>query len=282
MNTEGSLSDDHESIPLEDEHEVFAVVTEDLDLASLQDFSAWQSAYQSLMAKSIGYAHWLLRSKEWRLVYNVAEDRFRLFELTLPAEIEDFATKPNATYHTVKVSGVMNVKAERLMYVIADHDSDTRLKWDSDDLASISEVQTFKTDRGDIKVVLSEIKSPFPLIANRVVLGIMWRGYTAATKTYKLIFRSTIHWLYKVAEHQVALDGLIAVVVRVLDSPTPSCEVIIVAHLSLGGTVPSVLVGLLKERLRQRLELYERVTKRWNDYYGPSRNPKLIANRKKT
>lgn len=280
MNTDTSLdSDEEEVIPLSTPPPVRPPPAPEIIAAAQQDFSAWESAYKRLMAKTIGYAHWLLTNKNWSLL---GDDHFRLFEMEIPSNNIEFVTKPNYTYHAVKVSGIMNVRAERVMYVIKDHDPDTRLTWDGEDMVSIQEMQTFKTDGGDIKVVQSEVRSPFPLIGNRIALGIQWVGYTAATRTHKLVFRTTTHWLYRVPPEQVALDGMVCVVVRALDTPNecPSCEVTLVSYMSLGGTVPSILVNLLKERLRLRFALYERVAKKWDQYYGPERDPKLLKNRK--
>lgn len=281
MNTDDSIaSDDKEEIPLSSPRpKVVAEPSVEIITAAQQDFSAWEAAYKRLMAKTIAYSHWLLTNKSWSMV---GDDQFRLFEMEIPPNKVEFATKPGAAYHAVKVSGIMNVRADRVMYIIKDHDPDTRLSWDAEDMVSMQEMQTFKTDGGDIKVIQSEVRSPFPLMGNRILLGIQWVGYTAATRTHKLVFRTTTHWYYRVPAEQVAMDGMICVVVRALDSPveSPSCEVTLVSYMSLGGTVPGVFVGLLKERLRLRFALYERIAKKWNHYYGPERDPKLLKNRK--
>jgi hypothetical protein len=275
MNTEVSLSDG-ESVELE----APTTTSADVEESSKQDFSAWQSAYIGLMARSVGYVHWMLKSQDWNLIYNSVDenDKFRLFDLTLPPDTE-FAKIPGGTYYAVKVMGVIAAPAEQVAHIIKDHDEDTRMRWDSEDMVSVQELQTFKTEKGDIKVVQSEVRSPFPLVANRILLGIMWKGYTAKTNTHKIVFRSTSHWYYRVPEDKVAADMMVGVIVRGLASPEPSCEVIIVTFGSLGGSVPNMLVDSLKERLRQRMSLYERVAKRWDFYYPPNTDPK--KNRKK-
>lgn len=277
MNTDKSLSSDddddgEEVIELsprkkKDKEEVYP----ELEEASKQDFSAWEDSYKKLMGKTINEFHVLLKHKEWELIIsNDEEESFRLF-----SQIGD--------EQCAKVTGILNARAERVFYVIKDQDPDTRLKWDGEHMKSMCELQTFKTSQGDIKVVHSEIKSPFPLYAERVSLGIQWCGYNAKTRTHKLVFKTTQHWLTKIPSDKVAINGLVGVIVRALDNPesTPKnpkeqCEVIIIVQMDVGSTK---YLGVLKEFLRQRLHLYERVAINWKQYYE-GRNPKLLENRK--
>lgn len=279
--------DELEDIPLEKDPPLTPVDPVLLE-ASKQDFSAWEDAYKKLMGVTIGQFQWLLKYPHWNIILSSNEhEPFRLFEANISTK-DNPAALMQGPYHCLKVTGVLRARAERVFYVIKDQDPDTRLKWDSEFMVSMCELQTFKTDQGDIKVVQSEIKAQIPMAANRISLGIQYASYNSRTRTHRLVFRTTQHWHYRIPEDRVPINGLVGVIVRALDppaqpkgasNPSPMCEVIIIMYMNVGGNIPSPIVESLKEWLRERLHLYERVAIAWKAYYE-GKDPRLLKNRK--
>ena len=229
-----------------------------------ENVRSWVDAYKKLMHQSVNNFHSLLASKSWRIIpdpFVSAEKNVLLFECD---------KNLSHGFYTLKAQAVLNVRPERLMFVIRDHNEDTRLPWDSEYVTACKELDNFQTDEGEIKVVTSTVKLPIPLVWPRYNLGIAWYGYDPKTRIYKYVFRSTQHRKHACPKESVSTIALIGVIIRTLESSSsPECELIIVAHVNPGNSFPPMIVnGYCKEWLRDRVRLYERVTKEWKKYYG--------------
>ncbi len=233
-----------------------------LTKASNADADAWCEAYKKLMAKSIGQIHVLLAKQSWNIIEPAG--RINLYER--PAE-------PH--YYTLKAVAILNVRPERLLYVMNDHDQRTRLPWDSKNIDACHEWESFMCDQGKIRVVSSQvIMMNMPLVWNRSLLGIQWSAFDPVTRTYKLVFRSTQHRFHRNKEGTVAVNALVGAVIRVLDTKK-TCELNIVMHVNPGDGLPTVLAEQCKKWLRSRIELYEKVVLDWDTYYGKKNDPKV-------
>lgn len=110
-----------------------------IEEASKQDFAVWEDVYKKLMASSINQFHLLLRDSDWNMVLpQTATENFRLFE---------------SGAQRVKVTGILQARGERVFWAIKDQDPETRMQWDGEHMKTMSELQTFKTKEGDIKVI---------------------------------------------------------------------------------------------------------------------------------
>jgi hypothetical protein len=221
-----------------------------LTAASKEDTEAWQLAYVDLMRRSIHEVHalWGAPRDEWTLVPDTRNVGVQLFERD----------------GGFLVRCVLRGRAERYAHVIRDHCAETRLRWDSEFVRASEELECFCTPAGDIRVVRSTLISGFPGIADRDLLGILWAGYDGVARTHKIIFRTTQHWF-----HRPQLEGraLIGVLVRQLDDG--NTEVCCSASgFTMGASVPDFVADVVRERIRDRFRLYERVVKQWRDYYG--------------
>lgn len=232
-----------------------------LTKASKEDIGAWVAAYQKLMAKSIKQFHVLLLTTSWAIVEPVKNVML----------YQRYAEK---NYYTFKVTAVLNVRPERLAYVINDHNESTRMPWDEKNIKSCREWESYDCGgQGKIRFVSCEVYMKMHLVWNRSLQGIMWSSFDAATRSYTIIFRSTQHRLHRCPDKTVAVNALIGVVIRMTDKKNV-CEVTIITHINPGDSLPSVLVDGYKEWLRERVDLYERVTKEWDTYYGARNDPK--------
>jgi hypothetical protein len=99
------------------------------------------------------------------------------------------------------------------------------------------------------------------------MLGIEWSGYNRATRVYKYVFRTTQHRTVTPDPNCVAVIGLVAALIRVIEPAR--CELILVLHINPGNKFVDPLATMCKPWLRNRVELYRRVVEHWNDYYGP-------------
>lgn len=229
-------------------------------LSDLTD--AWVNAYKSLMEKSIDQFHTLLggTQKSYKLVSQ--RDRVSLYERN---EGKTYG------YYTWKTTAVFDVYADRLFWVIKDFRNETRLKWDSQSTVSVDELESFDTSHGPIRVYKMEEKYNLPLFWNRIFLGIGWKHFNRQTNTYKFIFRTTQHRLYKCPPKKVNVVCLFGVVIRVLDKPN-RCECNIIQFMNPGDSVPAPVVEMLRNRFFEKMFLYESVAKNWKEYYHHSRD----------
>lgn len=238
-----------------------------LECASREDTSAWFDAYRRLMSESIQQVHVMLASPGWKHLCapSPEEERVHIYELT---------NELYPSFHTLRARAALNVRPERLMWVIRDHDEDTRLVWDWERTVSCSERERFDSPEGSIHVIESRFKmGGIPLVWDRYAMGIYWCGYDPKTRAYKYVFRTTQHRLFKCPSDCVGVIALVGVIVRHLEDPS-QCEMAMVVHANAGDRLPSYIAGICKEWMRERIFMYERVAQQWSTYYGPSADPK--------
>jgi hypothetical protein len=222
----------------------------------------WIEAYKKLMHTSIKNFHVLLLSRSWvALPQNFVDNN-------TPVQLFECDRNSSHGFYTLKAHAVLSVRPERLMYIIRDHNEDTRLKWDKEHTEACKELESFTTTEGEIKFVMSRVKTNIPLLSSRYNLGVSWYGYDRKTQIYKYVFRSTQHRHYKCPTDAVNTISLCGVIIRTLENK--QCELFIVVHVNPGNSFPSTLAnGICKEWLRERVWLYERVARDWDKYYAP-------------
>lgn len=237
----------------------------DLEEITIQK-DAWREAYEKLMNKSINTFYALLVSKSWKLIESSSSSSSVLL----------FESNRNTAqgFYTLKTQAVLDVRPERLMYVIRDHNPDTRLPWDNEYVKESCELDCYQTKDGEIKVVSTLIETGIPMISPRFQMGIAWYGYDAKTECYKYIFRSTQHKMHKCPNDAVNVISLIGVLVKTLRCEEKRIsQLFIVVHVNPGNNFPSGIAhGFCKEWLRDRVGLYNKVAgEGWSTYYENKR-----------
>ncbi len=257
-----------DEIPLHD-MPALPPVEPSIEAASKENNSEWHQSYKTLTGTAIAYILQLALddSKKWTIVEPV--ERISLFERPVDA----------GGHYTFKVHGVVQGRADRYLYVIKDHDKDTRCAWD-DNVSNVQQLETYMALEGNITIVRSTVKSPIPrIIAPRLLLGVQWTDYDPELRTHKLVFCSAQHPFYKcLPEDGVEANARIGVILHQLDKG--QCELTLFVRFKPGGSLSSIWIDRYKEALRQRVYLYERVVQGWDTYYGPTRDPKKVENRK--
>jgi hypothetical protein len=253
----------------------------------------WVAQYMTLMGRAIAHTHQLATledAAEWALVPDETGmgDRISLFE-----------RKPNGPSHgffTLKARGVVHGRSERYAYVIRDHDPETRLAWDRyDGITKVQQLESYLTDQGTLELVQTRIAAPSwiasVLVYDRYALGVQNTTFNRALGLHKYVFRSVPqHPHYSCPADAVPVDATVGVYVRALDGGgvggggpahgPPSCELTLIVHVNVGGWLPPLYVERYRERVRERVYVWERAVERWNEYYGRGRDPKNIKNRK--
>jgi len=234
---------------------------------------AWRDSYLKLMDQSIKRVHMLIRTQRWiehepppKCLY----PHIKLYERQC---------SPSQGYYTLKVEAVLQCRAERLHYVIRDHNLETRMRWDATYLVDIGQHESYLGKKETVDVAYSEVNLGIPGVANRYMLGIHWNGYNEENDSYTYVFKTTCHQTYRCPDDKVNALGLIGTVVRTFDNPL-QCQVIMAVHLNPGDKFPALLANQLKEWLRDRMARYEYVVKHWNQYYKRTDDPTKIENRK--
>lgn len=285
---EVSLNDDATQAPYElEELELSRRVGKE---GGEENNNAWLEAYKKLMNKSIQTFYSLLGSKAWKPILNTFIDS-KLSSSLYPVFLFECDRNAAHGFYTLKAQAILNVRPERLMYVIRDHNPDTRLAWDSEYVKECKELDCYQTTEGEIKVVSTRVSmGGIPMLSDRFNMGITWYGYDDKTESYKYVFRSTQHKLHKCPSGAVNVISLMGVFVKTLIQNEESAsslgllesdnrlsrrisELFIVVHVNPGNSFPSTIAnGFCKEWLRDRVRLYEKVAgEGWKKYYQQPR-----------
>jgi hypothetical protein len=244
-----------------------------MDDAIESNMIAWRDSYFKLMNTSIKQFHKLLKLRIW--------DKIEIPNYSPHAHIDLFQKKnsPNQGFYTLKVECVIKCRAERVHYLIRDHNKETRMRWDRPYLVDIGQHETYMGSREQVDVVYSEIDMKIKGVSNRYMLGIQWQSYNQDNDSYTYIFKTTCHQRFRAPKDRVNVMGLFGTIVRTMDDPL-YCHLIMVAHVNPGDKFPSFLANQLLERFRERAARIEHVAKHWNSFYFKSDDPTKIENRK--
>ena len=183
----------------------------------------------------------------------------------------------------LQVKGIVNGRASRYFHVIRDHEQDTRLPWDKENITMCKEHETYKADEGDIVVVESVWRSRHPrLFSDRRAFGILSSVYNAEQETYSLYFCSETHLRFGSASNSVDTQVLLGIVLRKIDKHQTEISIVLRVDPKVSNfSVMSIMfANEYKEELRKRVQLYERVVQQWDLFYGPKRDPKKLENRR--
>lgn len=230
----------------------------------------WHARYKKLIANAIHFSNALKKQTVWELVEPV-DGRVSLLER--PVDKRGF--------YTFQVTGVLEGRAERYFHILNDHQQATRGKWDTEDvLDGMDQYETYCSEEGKITVVQSTIKSPMPqLAAHRFLFGIRWSEYISASCSYVIVFQTCDHPLLRMpADGRVAAHAMLRADIEPINDNKQSIVTLTVYFHpggGGGGVGVSLCIHRYKERLRQRMYLYERVVAAWDTYYGPDRDPKV-------
>jgi len=242
----------------------FSIAEAEADEAS----EDWKIAYHKLMHESVRTADVLFAAQAWKALDDNIE--VQLSEANYGGSYGFYSLKAHALLE--------GVRGERLMHIIQDHESKTRLAWDSEHVTYVKVIEHVVVKQETIRVVQSQVNSGFPKVWPRSLLGIDWYGYDRKSRVYKYVFRTTQHRSVSTAKQQqtVAVIGTIGVIVRLVDrsSSSPRCELIIVVNINPGDSFPAFLANTCKFWLRDRVLLYARVARDWNKYYGSEKKNK--------
>lgn len=187
-----------------------------------------------------------------------------------------------------KVSTVVKGRGERFMWVIRDHDKDTRLVWDSREISSVQQLETYRPQEGDIDVVKCEVRSPYPLLmSNRLLLGVQQVRYNPDFRTHTYVYHTAFHYYY--SEHlketihkNCVLIPNVLVCVWLSPMEGGECRLKMVVCIDAGNLWAStpLVNASYPEKLCERILLWQRVVSEWDTYYGKASDPKLPENRK--
>lgn len=215
-----------------------------------QKNSYWLTLYKKLVQDSVKQVREMIENRTW--VPFVVEPTLQMYYID-----------PMYSHYSFKIVAFMEgIRAERLRYVLMDHDPKTRMQWDADYVKQVALIESFNDD-DRIQVVESIVDLGIPLVWSRTFLGIQWYKFDAKTKSYIGIFKTTSsHPTHLPQQRTVLVNGLIGFTIR------GACELTLVAYLNPGDSLPKELVNSWRHYLVERVQLYEQVVHNWNKYYS--------------
>ncbi len=242
-----------------------------------KDSEIWRIEYIKLLRKSVMESNALIKSvtqddHEWRLVCDPSTIGGIMFY--------ERQTYQQSGYYTYSMHAVFDVRPERYLYVLRDHNWTTRKQWETTNYVThVNDLGSFDMPNSQhpIRVVRSDVTLRIPLMWTRVLLGVDWYYYDADAAVFNYVFRTTQHSKHRCEADKVAVIALIGVVIRQLTSKK-QCEVRMVMQFNPGDSVSAIVVDKMKMQLPERMRLYATVAAQWDKYYGTKNQEKQSIN----
>lgn len=233
------------------------------DAADVIDYGSLHESYKKVMGTAL-QTFLRLRATPitgWTLLrYEVAE-----FD---PVTISKAATGE------VRISGILSGPARRYAYAMRDYDRDTRLSWDNSTEA-VKEHHAFHSGEGKLHYVECTTRHRAAL---RWSAGILFAYYDEGVDEHRVTFCSVDHPLFRCPAGATPLAAdrwTLFAKDTCTQKDARRCEVTIIISQREGGIDED-----LPEMMRSRLYALETAVTKWDLYYGPSRDPKKLENRK--
>lgn len=276
---------DFEEIELNDDIKVQAPLPQAYPSRLMEEASKisggeWQDAYKRRVGETYQRGFALMEEDEegWELLAtnNEGAHPILLFERSAPNE------------RIFKVSTVVQGRGERFMWLLRDHDADTRLAWDARDVVSVQQLETYRPEEGDIDVVKCEVRSPYPLlVANRLLLGVQQVRYDASLNTHTYVYHTAPHYYFtdhlkETVHRKCVLMPHLLVCVWLSPMERGECRLKMIVCVNAGnmGIMSPLINATYPEKLCAQVLLWQRVVREWDTYYGRDKDPKLLENRK--
>jgi hypothetical protein len=216
----------------------------------------WCQHYKKLIQDTIKKVANLMNADNWTPI--IVEQRIQL--LTLGVSYNHYSYKWIAS---------IEARAERFLFVMMDQNPQTRKKWDtSPAIKEITELETFETSEGRIKVVNTTVgpENVHP-VWDRCFFGISWCKFNRDTQTYTFVFHTTSsHRARLPPPNTVQVCGFVGGYLRIMEKGT--CELHMVAYINPGDSLMTAFVHACHGAMVERIKLYEHVAKNWNKFYG--------------
>ena len=158
---------------------------------------AWRDAYFKLMDRSIKDFHALLQLRNWQKIDPPQK---------CPCPHVDLFEKkgsPSQGFYTLKVESILKCRKERIHYLIRDHDLETRMRWDGDNLVDVGQCRSYLGSQEQVDVVYSRVNVNIKGVYDRYFLGIRWNSYNQENDSYTHVFRSTTYDSHRVPDDTV-------------------------------------------------------------------------------
>ena len=178
----------------------------------------------------------------------------------MPIPCDDENRKRVKLYEATGEKGEYLLKAQvhfadcdqrKLLELNIDNFFETRDQWETGELMGIEQVQQFVVERINVVRYWIEI----PVITNREFLGIQWWFKTKKHKSIILFFKSIEYDEFFPCDTSKYVRGTCMSTMRI----SKKGLVTVYTHVHPNGAVPSMILPLWKEKLRDRMLLYEKV-----------------------
>ena len=241
----------------------------------------WQEVYKRCMGETYQKAFALLEEppEAWSLLAtnNEGVHPILLFE-------RNDSLTPYA--RVFRLNTVVEGRGERFVWLLRDHDAETRLAWDATDVVSVQQLETYRPAEGDIDVVKCEVRSPYAmLVSNRLLLGVQQAQYNATLKTHTYVYHTAPHYYFthhlkETVHRKCTLVPHLLVCVWLSPMEHGKCRLQMVVCVDAGSmSIMSPLINATyPEKLCAQVLRWQRVVREWDTYYP--NDPKLVENRK--
>lgn len=151
---------------------------------------------------------------------------------------------------------------KKILRLNIDNNFETRKQWETDELMGIEQVQQLKLHK--INVVRYWIN--IPVVKNREFLGIQCYFPNKKRQSHMLIFQSVLYDEYFPCDETKYVRGTCVSLMKI----NKNSLVTIYTHVHPNGWIPDMMIPIWKEKLRDRMLLYEKVIKEdFDTIYAP-------------
>jgi hypothetical protein len=242
------------------------------------DYSQWHESYKTVMGNALRYMIRLSQASpsKWRLQEYIIEG----FD---PITLSEYDGGGEGRF-VLKATGVLSGSARRYSWAMRDYNADTRLAWENSGIiTSVNERQSFVSSEGKLHYVEMGVNiGSYP----RWSRGLIHARYDKSANEYRVAYASADHPEFIIPEGKVVLNERWALFAHdIQKKPTKSSVTII--H-ELDSRAPGVKEWfrttqtrqVFCEMIRTRMYALENAVTNWDHYYGPTRDPKKLENRK--
>ena len=139
-----------------------------------------------------------------------------------------------------------------------DNNFETRKRWETGELINIEQLETLVDE--NINIIRYYINIPVPLVYDREFLGLQWYDYNEKHKLHRLLHKTVNYDEKYPCDTEKYVAGNCQTVLLISERDNDSI-VTIYTYVQPNGYIPDLILPLWKEKLRNRMFLYETLAK---------------------
>jgi len=164
---------------------------------------------------------------------------------------------------------IKNCDPEKILKLNTDNNYETRKQWEiGGELMNIEQLERYEKEKTNI--IRYHINIPVPMIYDREFLGVQWWDYNEKHKMHRLVHKTFNYDEKFPCDTNKFVQGECQSILLIKAYGTNAQLVTIYSFVNPLGWIPESILPLWKEKLRERMLLYETLSKsdRFDEIYN--------------